>query len=125
MARRPRAVAGLLTLQVGRVALDGTVLLETARGVDVPAERRRCGVVFQDARLFPHLSVETTLRYGTRRAAKSSDAGPDFDEVVVLLGIGTLLRRRPRRAVPPAPRTWRSRPKCRAASAATMSCPRP
>lgn len=88
-------VAGLLRPQAGRVALDGTVLLDSAAGIDVPAERRRCAVVFQDAKLLPHLSVETNLRYGARRAPREA-SGPGFDEVVGLLGIAPLLRRRPR-----------------------------
>ena len=90
------AVAGLLRPREGRVALDGTALLDTARGVFVPPERRRCGVVFQDARLFPHLSVEGNLRYGTRRAPPGA-TGPGLEEVVALLGIGHLLARRPGR----------------------------
>jgi len=88
-------VAGLLRPQAGRVALGGTVLLDRAGGVDVPAERRRCAVVFQDAKLLPHLSVETNLRYGARRAPREA-SGPGFAEVVDLLGIAPLLRRRPR-----------------------------
>ena len=88
-------VAGLLRPDSGRVALNGAVLLDTAAGVDVAVERRRCGVVFQDARLFPHLSVATNLRYGARRAPRDA-VQPGFDEVVGLLGIGALLGRRPR-----------------------------
>ena len=88
-------VAGLLRPQAGRVALDGTVLMDTAARVDIPAERRRCGVVFQDARLLPHLSVASNLRYGLRRAPRGA-TGPSFDEVVDLLGIAALLTRRPR-----------------------------
>ena len=88
------AVAGLLRPQGGRVALDGAVLLDTAERIYVPPERRRCGVVFQDARLFPHLSVETNLCYGLRRAPADAE-GPGFEEVVELLGIAPLLRRRP------------------------------
>ena len=88
-------VAGLLRPAMGRVVLDGAVLLDTASGVIVPAERRRCGVVFQDARLLPHLSVESNLRYGARRAPRDA-AGPDFAEVVALLDIAPLLPRRPR-----------------------------
>ena len=88
-------VAGLLRPAAGRVALDGAVLLDTEARVDVPAERRRCGVVFQDARLLPHLSVAANLRYGLRRAPRGA-AGPGFDEVVALLGIAPLLPRRPR-----------------------------
>jgi molybdate transport system ATP-binding protein len=88
------AVAGLLRPQEGRVAIGGDVLLDTTRGIALPPERRRCGVVFQDARLFPHLSVETNLRYGLRRAPRDAD-GPGFDDVVALLGIEPLLTRRP------------------------------
>jgi molybdate transport system ATP-binding protein len=88
------AVAGLLRPREGRVALDGAALLDTRSEVSVPAERRRCGVVFQDARLFPHMSVETNLRYGLRRAPRGAE-GPSFEAVVELLGIGHLLRRRP------------------------------
>lgn len=90
------AVAGLLRPREGRVTLGGTVMLDTARGVFMAAERRRSAVVFQDARLFPHLSVETNLRYGLRRAPRDAE-GPGFDEVVALLGIAPLLGRRPGR----------------------------
>ena len=79
-------VAGLLRPQAGRVVVGGMTMLDTAARVDIPAERRRCGVVFQDARLLPHLSVATNLRYGARRAPASA-TGPGFDEVVALLGI--------------------------------------
>lgn len=90
------AVAGLLRPQAGRVVLDGATVFDSAQRIFLPPERRRCGVVFQDARLFPHLSVETNLRYGLRRAPKGAD-GPGFAEVVALLGIGHLLDRRPAR----------------------------
>ena len=56
------AVAGLLRPQAGRVAVDGAVLTDTARGVFVPPHRRRLGIVFQDGRLFPHLTVRQNLR---------------------------------------------------------------
>lgn len=88
------AVAGLLRPQEGRIALDGMVLFDSAARRMLPPEQRRCGVVFQDSRLFPHLSVETNLRYGLRRAPRGAD-GPGFGEVVALLGIGHLLPRRP------------------------------
>ena len=90
------AVAGLLRPQEGRVAIGGDVMLDTARGIALPPERRRCAVVFQDARLFPHLSVETNLRYGLQRAPRDA-SGPGIEEVVALLGIGHLLGRRPAR----------------------------
>jgi molybdate transport system ATP-binding protein len=88
------AVAGLLRPDEGRIALDGVALLDTARGLCLPPEARRCGVVFQDARLFPHLTVESNLRYGLRRAPREA-TGPGFEEVVALLGLAPLLARRP------------------------------
>jgi molybdate transport system ATP-binding protein len=88
------AVAGLLRPERGRVLFDGQPLLDTARRLDLPPERRRAAMVFQDARLFPHLSVETNLRYGLSRAPRDA-TGPGIEEVVDLLGIGHLLGRRP------------------------------
>jgi molybdate transport system ATP-binding protein len=86
------AAAGLLRPDECRIVIDDAVLGDTASGVWLPPERRRVGLVFQDARLFPHMSVATNLRFGLRRVAQ----GPvRFDEVVELLGIGTLLTRRP------------------------------
>src|SRR5208282_2161887 len=86
------AAAGLLRPDVCRIEVDGQVLADTEAGVWLPPERRRVGLVFQDARLFPHMSVATNLRFGMRRAAPGTVR---FDEVVELLGIDALLTRRP------------------------------
>jgi molybdate transport system ATP-binding protein len=87
-------VAGLLAPDEGRIELDGEMLCDTARGIAVPAEQRRLGYVFQDARLFPHLSARRNLEYGWKRS--DAVAGPvRFDDVVALLGLGALLDRRP------------------------------
>jgi molybdate transport system ATP-binding protein len=85
-------IAGLLTADLGRVALDDTVLLDTERGVNVPPEKRRIGYVFQDARLFPHLRVEANLRYALKRAAVAPFVG--VDRVVELLDLEPLMSRR-------------------------------
>src|SRR6201985_53951 len=86
------AAAGLLRPDQCRIVIDGQALADTSSGVWLPPERRRMGLVFQDARLFPHMSVATNLRFGLRRAAP----GPvQYNEVVELLGIGALLARRP------------------------------
>ena len=61
-----RALAGLVPLDRGRVVLDGQVLEDTAGRVRVPPERRRCGVVFQDYLLFPHLSALDNVAFGLR-----------------------------------------------------------
>ncbi|MBA4489480.1 molybdenum ABC transporter ATP-binding protein [Paracoccus sp. S1E-3] len=90
------AVAGLLRPDQGRIALAGRALLDTRRGIDLPPPARRIGYVFQDARLFPHLSVRGNLDYGRRFAPR--EARPDkagVTEIIDLLGIGALLDRRP------------------------------
>jgi molybdate transport system ATP-binding protein len=85
-------IAGLLAADSGRVALDGTVLLDTNRGINVPPERRRIGYVFQEARLFPHMRVAANLRYALRRAAVAPFIG--LDRVVDLLDLTPLMGRR-------------------------------
>ena len=88
------AIAGLLRPDRGRIVLDGEPLLDTKRGIDVPRHRRRIGYVFQDARLFPHLTVRRNLLYGRWLAGRARRRA-GLDEVVALLGIGHLLDRRP------------------------------
>ena len=85
------AVAGLLRPDAGRIVAGGEVLLDTAAGLVLPPHRRRVGYVFQEARLFPHLSVRQNLLYGRRFRG----GGAAFEEVVELLGIAGLLGRRP------------------------------
>jgi molybdate transport system ATP-binding protein len=87
-------IAGLLTPDRGRIALDDTVLFDSARGVDVPPHRRRIGYVFQEGRLFPHMSVASNLEYGRRMYGIAHDAA-ETERVVAMLGIGHLLKRRP------------------------------
>jgi molybdate transport system ATP-binding protein len=89
------AVAGLLRPQKGRIAVNGTVLLDTAAGIDVPVHLRRVGYVFQEGRLFPHMTVRNNLAFG-RRFAPAGAARESMDDVVDLLGIGHLLDRRPK-----------------------------
>jgi molybdate transport system ATP-binding protein len=87
-------VAGLARPDSGRIEVGGRVLFDSAAGLDVPTSRRGLGYVFQDSRLFPHLTVRRNLAYGMRRAAPSPRIA--FDDVVARLGIGHLLDRRPR-----------------------------
>src|SRR5512146_227433 len=87
-------ISGLLQPDDGRVELDGVTLTDTRAGVRVPVERRRIGYVFQDARLLPHLGVLANLRYGLRRAPREGRSIA-LDEVLALLGLEPLLRRRP------------------------------
>ncbi len=88
-------LAGLLRPDAGRIVVDGTVLFDSKRGLDVPPERRRLGYVFQEGRLFPHLSVRGNLTYGLRRVAPA-ERRIGLDQIVALLGLDALLERRPR-----------------------------
>ncbi|WP_342109018.1 molybdenum ABC transporter ATP-binding protein [Methylobacterium sp. SI9] len=87
-------IAGLARPDRGRIVVDGTALVDTEARLFVPPHRRRIGVVFQDARLFPHLSVRANLGYGRVFARRRFDAA-HVDSVVGMLGIGHLLDRRP------------------------------
>ena len=87
------AVAGLLRPDRGRIVVDGEVMLDSAAGRVVPVHRRRMGYVFQDGRLFPHLTVRQNLLYG--RWFAGGGAGAELARIVDLLGIGALLERRP------------------------------
>src|ERR1700744_3218748 len=88
-------IAGLVRPDRGTITLDDTVLFDAAKGVNVPPHRRRIGYVFQEGRLFPHLSVRQNLDYGRRMSGHPADPG-EFDRIVTLLDIGFLLDRRAR-----------------------------
>ncbi len=90
------ALAGLIPLDAGRVILSGRVLADTESGIDVPAEERHIGVVFQDYVLFPHMSVVDNVAFGLNargvgRAEARRRAGSILDE----FDLGDLARRRP------------------------------
>lgn len=85
------AVAGMMRPAHGRITLDGQVLSEGR--AFVPPHRRRVGYVFQDGRLFPHLTVRQNLGYGRWFNGAAADGG----RIVEMLGLGPLLDRRPAR----------------------------
>jgi molybdate transport system ATP-binding protein len=87
-------VAGLIRPDAGRIVVEGITLVDTEKGIFVPRHKRRVGYVFQEGRLFPHLSVRSNLLYG-RWFARSRDKRIAFDQVVELLGLGHLLTRAP------------------------------
>jgi len=78
-------LAGLVRPERGRIVLRGRTLFDSAKGIDLPPEKRRLGYVFQEGRLFPHLSVHGNLIYGYRRAPAAERA----------VGLDHLLERRP------------------------------
>jgi len=83
------AIAGLERPRQGRVAVNGKVFFDSRERIDLAPRHRNTGYVFQDALLFPHLSVAQNLRYGMRGGASG------FDDIVTLLGLEALLGRRP------------------------------
>ncbi|MEM7745478.1 MAG: molybdenum ABC transporter ATP-binding protein [Pseudomonadota bacterium] len=86
------AIAGLLRPDAGQIVTAGSTLLDTTSGVDIARHRRRIGYVFQDARLFPHMTVRQNLLFG-RFFARARGRNPA--DVIDLLGLGALLHRRP------------------------------
>jgi molybdate transport system ATP-binding protein len=88
------AIAGLIRPDAGRVAVNGAVLVDTERGIFVPRHKRRIGYVFQEGRLFPHLTVRQNLLFG-RWFSPRGERPARIEDIVELLGIGHLLDRRP------------------------------
>jgi molybdate transport system ATP-binding protein len=87
-------VAGLLRPDRGRIVLDDEVLFDDAARIDMPAWRRRIGYVFQEGRLFPHMSIRHNLDYGRWVSGLAPDPAA-FAHAVEVLDIGHLLDRRP------------------------------
>lgn len=84
------AISGLVTPESGTISVGDKVLFDSATGINLPPEHRRIGYVFQEARLFPHMTVERNLKYGQRHEDCAK-----FVEVITLLGIEDLLKRHP------------------------------
>ena len=87
-------IAGTLKPSRGRIIADGQVLFDSTVKINLKSNRRRVGYIFQDARLFPHLSVRNNLLYGYRLAEQTSRYA-EPNHIVELLGIGHLMARRP------------------------------
>jgi len=87
-------IAGLYAPARGRIVVGESVLFDSSSGFNAPPESRRVGLVFQEDRLFPHLSVRGNLQYGAR-FRRGAAGGPAMEEVVDLLELGALLERRP------------------------------
>jgi molybdate transport system ATP-binding protein len=83
-------LAGLMKPDKGFIKVHDRVLFDSEKRINVPPYDRRLGYIFQESRLFPHLTVSSNLRYGYQEGKQIT-----FDEVVELLGIGHLLKRRP------------------------------
>ncbi|ARP98847.1 molybdenum ABC transporter ATP-binding protein [Pseudorhodoplanes sinuspersici] len=87
-------IAGLVAPDRGRIALDGTVLFDVQSGINLPAYQRHIGYVFQEGRLFPHMTVRKNLDYGRWMAGIAPDQD-GMKRIVAMLDIEPLLQRRP------------------------------
>ncbi len=87
-------IAGLVRPDQGLIAANGRVLFDSEKRIDISPEKRRIGYIFQDGRLFPHLSVRSNLVYGMKLIPRSKRF-VQFEQVVDLLGIESILDRRP------------------------------
>ncbi len=86
-------IAGLVRPARGRIVLNDRILFDSERRIDLPARQRQVGVVFQEARLFPHLSVHRNLLYGQWAGGRRN--APELAAVSALLGLEALLERSP------------------------------
>ncbi|MCV6597233.1 MAG: molybdenum ABC transporter ATP-binding protein [Mangrovicoccus sp.] len=89
-----KSVAGLLRPDHGQIRLNDHLLFDSARAHCLPPHRRRLGVIFQEDRLFPHLSVGQNLRYGAWITGQGMERQARA-QIIEMLGLGPLLRRRP------------------------------
>ena len=89
-----RAVAGLEPLAAGRISLGDQVLGDAARGLHLPPEERRIGMVFQDHALFPHLSVADNIAYGLHRLPRR-ERGERVQAMLALVGLAGAGERAP------------------------------
>ena len=85
-----KAIAGTLQPQNGEILLNNKPLFSSKRKINLPLHKRNVGMVFQDFKLFPHLSVRGNLLF-----SKTSKTNPLFERVVKMLKIGHLLNRKP------------------------------
>lgn len=88
------AIAGTFRPHKGKIVIDGRTVFDSAAGLSLSPRDRRTGYVFQDARLFPHMSVQDNLLFGWRRADKKASRG-EIAAIIALLGLENLQQRKP------------------------------
>lgn len=89
------AVAGLLSPDEGRISVNGETLFDASKKINVPAHKRDIGYVFQEARLFPHLTVHQNLTFSEKFIKRQNQPGLKPDALIAMLGLEELLERRP------------------------------
>ena len=86
-------IAGLIQPDNGKIIIDDEIVFDKEKRINLPAEDRRVGYVFQESRLFPHMIVRKNLNFGMRRRKRAGFNTLPFDDVVDILGISNLLER--------------------------------
>ena len=87
------AIAGTFRPRQGRIVINGRTVFDSAQGISLSPRARRAGCVFQDARLFPHMSVDDNLLFGWRRNGRIASQS-EIEDVIALLGLEHLRQRR-------------------------------
>ncbi len=88
-------IAGLERPDAGRITVQDQVLYDSTQGIALPVEKRHLGYIFQEGRLFPHMSVERNLTYGMPGGSTADEKKATLGRIVDMLGIEKLLERRP------------------------------
>ncbi|MCG8699059.1 MAG: ATP-binding cassette domain-containing protein, partial [Bacteroidales bacterium] len=86
------AIAGLTTPTSGRISVNNKVYFDAQKGIHIPVEKRKIGYVFQEGRLFPHMSIKKNLMYGFKR---NEEPKVSLNEVVDLLNLKHILNSKP------------------------------
>ncbi|WP_370228372.1 molybdenum ABC transporter ATP-binding protein [Cognatishimia sp.] len=89
-----QSVAGLLSPNAGQIKINGRTVFDSSTSINLAPQKRNLGYVFQEARLFPHMSVARNLSFGPRARGQALDAAYQ-DQIVAMLGLDDLLERRP------------------------------
>ncbi len=91
-----RSIAGLETPSQGSISVDETTIFDSSRGVNVPPEKRRMGMIFQSYALWPHMTVFGNVSYPLRmRGFPKSEIRERVQQTLDLVGIGNLAEQYP------------------------------
>ena len=94
-------IAGIIKPNSGKIIINNRIIYDSSNKINIPINKRNIGFIFQEHRVFPHLSVKSNLNYGRKKILGHENNNNinieknDFDEVISILGIENLLDRKP------------------------------